>query len=202
MVKSRLLSSMVLGAGLLGMSGVASANLITNGGFESGSFSSWSTAGLTCSGVGANFSSASGGCVGYDGDPGPHSGTSAAYLGTALGGGVISQSFSTVAGQNYLIDFYMAIGSSQGTSSPNAMLVTAAGTTLLSILNAPVQGFAHYSYNLLASATSTTLTFTHGDQPSFFILDDVSATAVPEPGTLLLLGIGSAALAFARRRRA
>ena len=142
----------VLAVGMLGVSGVASANLITNGDFESGSFSSWSTSGLTCSGVGSNFSGATGGCFGYDVDPGPFAGAYSAYLGTAAGGGLISQSFATVAGQNYLLDFYLAIGSYQGTSTPNSFLAQVDATTLFSLTNAPAQNFGHYTSASRAAA--------------------------------------------------
>ena len=191
----------LLAVGMLGVSGVASANLITNGDFETGSFSSWSTSGLTCSGVGSTFTNATG-CVGYDGDPGPHAGAYAAYLGTAAAGGVISQSFATAAGQDYMLDFYLAIGAYQGTSTPNSLLAQVGGTTLLSIVNGLAQDFHHYVYNFTGSGGSMTLAFTHGDAPSFFILDNVSVRAVPEPGTLALFGLGLAGLGFARRRRA
>jgi len=189
-------------AGLFGISGVASANLVVNGGFETGSFSSWGTSGLTCSGVGANFSAASGGCVGYDGDPGPHGGTKAAYLGTAAGGGVISQSIATTAGETYLVDFFLAIGSAGGSATPNSLSFNFGSATLLSLTNASAQAFAHYSYLYTATAGSAALTITHGNAPSFFILDDVAVNKVPEPATLLLMGLSIAGLGLARRRKA
>ena len=84
--------------GLFAISGAASAAPIVNGDFESGSFAGWTTSGLTCSGVGSNYSTASGGCYGYDADPHPFAGNNAAYLGTAAGGGIISQLIDTIAG--------------------------------------------------------------------------------------------------------
>lgn len=190
----------LLAISLLGMSGVASANLLENGGFETGSFANWSTSGLTCSGVGGSFGSASGGCIGYDGDPGPHSGAYAAYLGTAAGGGVVSQSFATTAGQNYLLDFELAIGAYNGSASPNSFVAQVDGLTLSSITNAPAQGFAHYTYSFFGTGGLMNLSFISGHAPSFFILDDVSVR-VPEPGTLALFGFLAAGLSFVRRRR-
>jgi hypothetical protein len=201
-MKLKLLALTVLAAGSLGISGIASANLLTNGDFETGSFSGWTTSGLTCSGVGSGFSAATGGCVGYDTDTGPHSGAAAAYLGTAAGGGVISQSFATVAGDTYLVDFFLATGAYQQAASPNSLVVNAGGNVLLSIVNGAAQGFVHYSYEFLATSSTSSLVFTHGNQPSFFTLDDVSVTSVPEPSSLLLMGLGLAGFAFFARRRA
>ncbi len=190
-----------LAAGLLALSGTAVAAPIVNGTFESGSFSGWTTSGLTCSGVGSGFSGATGGCYGYDLDPGPYDGAYAAYLGTANGGGVISQSVDTVAGEAHAVDFYLAIGTYLGVSTPNSLLVTAGGDTLLSLVDAPAQGFLHYTLNFVATSGTTLLSFTHGDRPSFFILDNVSVSRVSEPGTLTLLGLGLAALGMVRLRR-
>jgi hypothetical protein len=187
--------------GLLGISGAVSAAPIVNGDFESGSFSGWTTSGLTCSGVGSSYSTATGGCYGYDVDPGPYAGNNAAYLGTAAGGGTISQLVDTTAGETHVLDFYMAIGSYLGVTSPNSMRVTADGATLLSLVDAPVQDFVHYSLTFVASSGCTLLSFVHGDAPSFFILDNVSVARVPEPGTLGLMGLGLAALVLMRRRQ-
>ena len=82
------------------------------------------------------------------------------------------------------------------------MRVKVDGATLLLLENAAVQDFVHYSLTFVASSGSTLLSFVHGDAPSFFILDNVSVTRVPEPSTVSLLGFGLAALVLLRRRRA
>jgi hypothetical protein len=200
-VKFKLLALASLCAASLGTTQIANANLLVNGGFESGSFSGWTTSGLTCSGVGSNYIAASNNCYGYDSDPGPHSGIDAAYLGTASGGAILSQSFATVIGQHYAVDFYLATGAYRNVTAPNYFQFDIGGVNFLSLSDAPAQGFVHYNYDFIANASSTALTFKHGNVPSFFVLDDVSAS-VPEPASLFLLSLGLAGLVLARRRKA
>jgi len=166
-MKFKFLAITALAAASLGISGIASANLLTNGDFETGTFIGWTASGLTCSGVGAGYSAATSGCFGYDADPGAHGGTSAAYLGTAAGGGIISQSFATAIGDAYLVDFYLAIGAYNQISAPNALTVNAGGSSLLSLTDAAAQGFAHYTYQFIATSSTSSLVFTHANAPSF-----------------------------------
>lgn len=62
--------------------------------------------------------------------------------------------------------------------------------------------FQTFTFDItVASATSASLVFdNHGGDNFGAMLDDVSITSVPEPGTALLLGAGLAALAYPRRR--
>lgn len=192
---SKILSTAFVLAVLAGPSHAA----LINGGFESG-LTGWTTSGLTCSGVGAGYSVATG-CIGMDSDPGPHTGSAALYLGTGGGNGVVSQSVATSATNTYHISFWMASGQFNGVSAPNDLLVEFDGSTLLHVTDLPAQAYQFYSYDVVAGGASALLSFTNLHAPSFFLIDDVNVTAVPEPTSLLLMGLGAFTLAVTRRRK-
>ena len=57
----------------------------------------------------------------------------------------------------------------------------------------------------MATAASTTLTFTFQNIPAFWDFDTVSVSAaapIPEPGSLALLALACTLIAFVRQRRA
>ena len=64
----------------------------------------------------------------------------------------------------------------------------------------PEQGYTLYSYETVATGSSTTVSFTLGNSLGEFLLDDVSV-AVPEPSawTLMLLVAGGCVFLLKRK---
>jgi hypothetical protein len=165
-------------------------NLVTNCGFETGSFSGWTLSG---------YDSA----PGYQGiDYGvdasdAHSGLYGAYLG-AFGGVLnLSQSLSVTPGTNYTISFWIAQSPMAAAPYLNSFSVSFGSSNLLSLTQAPNVPFTQYSFIAQASSAAATLMFGFRDDLGFFSIDDISvaATIVPEPAvgrwqgfTVLALG--------------
>ena len=200
------LSGMVLSLAL-GLAVVpARANLVSNGGFETGSLSPWSLVG---SGGGVAIDSAS-----------AHSGSYDAAFSLTSGGTTASltQSIATTAGQSYSLSFWLF--DQAAVPGNDTMTVTFGGFTdavLWSGLN--TNSYANVQLTVPGSditGTSTSLGFaaTIDPNPSGvkggsaggpFNLDDIVLTAnsaaAPEPPAAWLLAVGVAALGLAARRR-
>ena len=179
---------LILAAAALAFATPAAAQqLVTNAGFETGSFTGYTLTGNT------GFSGVAGG-VGS-------SGAFGAFFGPVGSTGGISQSLATTAGQSYLISFDL-----QGDGgTPSFYQVLFGGAQLFTGTNPAAFGFTTFSTTATATGASTNLAFNFRNDPGFFSLDNVSVTAVtgavPEPTTWMMMLLGFGAIGFAVRRR-
>jgi hypothetical protein len=146
-------------------SGSASGgNLVTNGSFETDSFSGWT--------VGGNSAVSTYGPQLFI-DTTPENGTYAAALGSMGSDGTLSQTIATTAGKTYTLSFWLK---NEG-SDPNDFKATWNGQTLLSLANATPFGYTQYTYSVTATGAASTLQFSARNDPSQWDLDNISLTA-------------------------
>jgi len=167
--------------------GVAHADLVSNGGFETGDFSGWTVSG---NGIAIDTVFPNTGCcdavfTATSTDPNP---------------GILSQSLTTMAGQSYVLDF--AVLDEAGFSGDSFLVTFGGFMTTITGDNAAFpgnlpSGYTAESFTIPGAdigGTSTTLSFEGLSDPVSGIawnLDDVSVTAateVPEPSAAALLG--------------
>ncbi|MGD0412956.1 MAG: choice-of-anchor tandem repeat GloVer-containing protein, partial [Verrucomicrobiota bacterium] len=133
---------------------------VQNGGFETGSFSSWNESGnfVDCSVSGSS--------------PAVYSGHYGALLGSVGSLGYLSQSLPTAAGQLYLLSLWL---DSPDGISPNEFLVTWNGTTLFDQTNLDAISWTNLQFYVAATGSNTLLEFGFRDDQSFLGLDDIQA---------------------------
>jgi protein with PEP-CTERM/exosortase system signal/uncharacterized protein DUF642 len=173
----------------LGITQSARANLITNGGFETGDFSGWTVLGTDNDVVGAQpFTS-------------PHSGNFQALF--ASGDNSISQNVTTTPGSSYVITFWLAADVSHG-GSPSVS-VNWGGSTIFSDSFTSSFGYTEYTFPVNALSPATQLQFQFSSIfGNHFYLDDISVTGtagVPDGGSSVsLLGFALLGVAVLRRK--
>ena len=165
-------------------------NLVTNPGFETGDFT-----GYTFSGPGMVL----------NGSGFAHTGNYSADFNGVGQFGHLSQSIATTTGATYNISFFL-----RNDGGPNnEFKVSFAGFQGVDVVNANVFPYTQYSFTTVATGPSSILQFDAFQNPSHWLLDDISVTAanpVPEAssvvslGLMLLLGLGG--VAVSRRRKA
>ena len=173
----------------LGITQSARANIVANGGFETGNFAGWTQVGnLGFTGVGTSSPTGRG----------PHSGSFLAFFGAIGSDGGIVQNLVTNPGQLYNLSFWLA---NDTASSPSDYNILWNGASIASATNPGPSGYTQFTFNnLLATGALTSLEFEFRQDPAYFELDDISVN-VPDGGsTVALLGFALAGLGILRRK--
>ena len=183
---------------LIGGVGQAKADLIVNGGFETGDFTGW-TSNMAPSLLVEP--------TGHAGIPSHSGGYYANFGSNSSQPGVISQTITDTSGSNYTLGMWVL-----GDGGANEFTVKWNGTTIYDMsipdtLHVPTPYYIQLSFTVQGTGTDTlTLQgWDNGSNPGAIGLDDVSlnpaGSVVPEPSSLTLLGLGAAGLVGYRWRR-
>jgi hypothetical protein len=207
----KIILALALAAGLTSFTARTNAqNLIQNGDFAAGSFTSWNVSGSALIQTYWNgsliynprnttypFASISGATL-----------DSGHFAEFTNGRSILSQTFSTIVGQTYNVSFLGAGNDDRGVDHFYATVGTnnfvnygsyaglGQGVSALG----QIDDWKTYTTSFIADSTSTTLTFDVNMGDNAYGVANVSVTSVPEPSTYALFGLGALALVIAYRR--
>ncbi|MGB7758481.1 MAG: carbohydrate binding domain-containing protein [Bryobacteraceae bacterium] len=171
--------------------GAARADLITNGGFETGDFTGWTVTGANLLNVNYGISNIV-----------PEDGVYCAWFsGSATGLTYLSQTIATVPGQLY--DASVWISYTMKSATTNELQFWWGGIEELDGSAPSSMPWTSLSNQFTATSTSTTITFGFESQPSgWFAVDDLEVDPVPEPQAMILCGLGLGFVGLLRRASA
>jgi len=173
-------SALALAAGLL--ASPASANLLTNGDFATGSLAPWTETNSCCYYVGIPGDTSYGEGQGF-------------HEGAISQNGMLSQTFSDTPGGTLTVSYDYA--ANDGSSY---QYVSFDGATVAGTLVSGPSSYTAYSFTLGTATGSDTITFNGQNNPSYNWLANVVVTETPEPASMALLGVGLAGIGLIRRR--
>jgi choice-of-anchor C domain-containing protein len=117
------------------------------------------------------------------------------------GAGSIQQTFDTVAGKTYSVDYFLSGNPDSGGVAKPGVVAAIDGALIASSTFTGVKGSSHsqmdwlaQNFTFVASGASTTLRFTSNTGNPFGpAIDAVSVSAVPEPATwaMMIIGFGA-----------
>ena len=153
------------------------ANIVQNGGFETGNFSQWTLTGDPADTF-VSFAF-------------PHSGVYSALFGATNSPEFISQPLTTAPGQTYTISFWVMGSGESGGGIANEFILKWGDTTLLDLVNPVIPDWTNMQFAVTANAALTVITFGGRNNQDYIYLDDVSVAVLETQSAPIFLSVTS-----------